>query len=406
MVQTAYQFHPLVESPSLLSHAHGHDLILLTLLLVSYAMNGHSAEQARESVVIDYFFEATCKECKLIKEGLLPQIAERFGGFYQLNLYDISRATNIARLVTCQERLKVSKNEPVMMVLDYSYALNGFNEIKTGLVARIDECIAARQEEGWKIPVSVEVDAAGNVVQERMKMFTLPVIIFNGFIDGLNPCAISTLVFFMSLLSVAKVRGSALLALGISYTVATFVVYTAIGLGLLEAIRYLNAFNTAGLVIKYLMATVLVALASISFRDAYRFRISGRASDITLQLPDGIKGLTHRIMKRGLSHGSLLVGGLIIGALVTVLESVCTGQAYLPTLVYIIKSGTDTSTAWTYLLIYNAMFVIPLVLAFTATYYGTRSEKLLDWSRSNVVPAKVALGILFLAIAGLMLLTQ
>ncbi len=375
------------------------------LMLVSSLQIGYAEGQARIPVVIDYFFEANCKECKLIKEEVLPQIEERFGGFYQLNLYDISSATNIARLVTYQEKLKISKNEPVMMVLDYSYALNGFDEIKTGLVARLDECIAAHQEEGWKMPVPVEMDSVGNIVKERMKKFTLPVIIFNGFIDGLNPCAISTLVFFMSLLAVAKVRGSALLALGISYTVATFVVYTAIGLGLLGAIRYLNAFTTAGLVIKYLMAAVLVVFAYLSFRDAYRFRISGLVSDVTLQLPDGIKGLTHRIMKRGLSHGNLIAGGLIIGSLVTALESVCTGQAYLPTLVYVIKAGADTSTAWGYLLIYNAMFVIPLVLAFTAAYYGTRTEKLLDWSRSNVVPAKIMLGLLFLVIAWLILLT-
>jgi hypothetical protein len=46
--------------------------------------------------------------------------------------------------------------------------------------------------------------------------------------------------------------------------------------------------------------------------------------------------------------------GLLIGVVVTALESVCTGQVYVPTLVLILKNNAlAESRAWLYLLAYN-----------------------------------------------------
>lgn len=83
--------------------------------------------------------------------------------------------------------------------------------------------------------------------------------------------------------------------------------------------------------------------------------------------------------------------------LVTALESVCTGQMYVPTLIVMVKSGM--SKAWYYLLLYNLMFITPLVVVFILTYFGLRTQTLLDWSKKNVVVSKVLLGSFFLILA-------
>ncbi len=70
-----------------------------------------------------------------------------------------------------------------------------------------------------------------------MATFAVPLVLANGLADGLNPCAFSTLVFLVSLLAVARVRGRRLLAVGASFCAATFLAYTALGLGLLQALR-------------------------------------------------------------------------------------------------------------------------------------------------------------------------
>ena len=77
-------------------------------------------------------------------------------------------------------------------------------------------------------------------------------------------------------------------------------------------------------------------------------------------------------------------------------------EVYVPTLMVVAKSGFS-ARAWGYLLAYNGMFVLPLVVVFIAVYLGLRTEALLRWSRREVVWAKIALGALFLGMAGFIL---
>jgi len=51
------------------------------------------------------------------------------------------------------------------------------------------------------------------------------------------------------------------------------------------------------------------------------------------------------------------------------------------------------------LLLYNVLFVLPLVIVFIAVYFGLKTETLLLWSRRNVVVSKTLLGLLFILMA-------
>jgi len=97
-----------------------------------------------------------------------------------------------------------------------------------------------------------------------------------------------------------------------------------------------------------------------------------------------------------------MLGGALAGGLVTVLESVCTGQVYLPTLVLMVREGGFNLRVLWLLLLYNALFVLPLVVTLLLTWRGLRTERLLEWSRRNVVPAKLALAALFMGLAVLL----
>ena len=57
-----------------------------------------------------------------------------------------------------------------------------------------------------------------------------------------------------------------------------------------------------------------------------------------------------------------------------------------------------------WLLLYNAMFILPLSIVFLLSYVGTQTEALVRLSRRNVVVSKALLGIWFLALAAAMIL--
>ena len=64
-------------------------------------------------VVLDYFYEPGCAECLRIKREVLPELQERYEGFYQLNRHDMGMVSNVVRLGAYQQALSVTENSSV-----------------------------------------------------------------------------------------------------------------------------------------------------------------------------------------------------------------------------------------------------------------------------------------------------
>jgi cytochrome c biogenesis protein CcdA len=144
----------------------------------------------------------------------------------------------------------------------------------------------------------------------------------------------------------------------------------------------------------------LVVLGLLSLLDAWRYGRTGDSQAVLLQLPCGIKRLVHRVARTQMRGHTAIWAGLACGAAVTALESVCTGQMYLPTLVLMSRESGGGRT-WGLLLLYNLMFVMPLLVVFGLAALGVRSRRLSDWTRLHVVPAKILLALVFLLLAAL-----
>ena len=110
-------------------------------------------------------------------------------------------------------------------------------------------------------------------------------------------------------------------------------------------------------------------------------------------------------MKKGLNYHFLLPGVFGVGILVTAIESVCTGQVYIPTLVLLTKECG--AGVWLfYLLLYNLAFIIPLLIVFAIAWHGTKTLTFFNWSKRHLVYSKIALGLFFIFMAIIMLLLR
>ena len=72
--------------------------------------------------------------------------------------------------------------------------------------------------------------------------------------------------------------------------------------------------------------------SALSVRDAFRYRKAKVPGVITLQLPDTVKKLIKTIAEVSWSGPTVVVAGVGCGFLVTLLDSLCTGQVYVPVL--------------------------------------------------------------------------
>lgn len=387
-----------------------HWLILCTVILCWVSFT----EAAPEPIVVDYFYEPGCSECEKIETRILPALEAAFSGRYVLLKHDTGIETNVLFLLNLEKTLGVSNNSMNCMYLDRRYPFYGFAAINDGLLGKMREVVTSRTtSNAAKVAVAVPSGTTGNLVVDRVSGLTTTVVMMGGLLDGINPCAISTLIFFMSLLAVARVSRQGLLVMGLSFCLASFMTYVALGFGLLRALHLLDGFMMIRHCLEYGMVGLLGVMAVLSFRDAWRYNRSHNPKDVTLQLPSGAKTRIHNIMRSGVRMRNLAMGGLLTGFVVTAIESVCTGQVYVPTLVLIIKNSPAagaagnlsglTFHAWKWLLLYNAMFMIPLVVVFTVTFLGLRTDSLLKWSQKNVITSKILLGCFFISMAVLIM---
>ena len=101
-----------------------------------------------KQVVVDYFYEPDCEECKLIKNRVLPILHARFGGQYVMNMWDVNEMSNIVRLAEFEKALGVGQSHPPAMVFDSKYMLPNFKAIKKQLRQTMQRCVAERKAEG------------------------------------------------------------------------------------------------------------------------------------------------------------------------------------------------------------------------------------------------------------------
>ena len=230
----------------------------------------------------------------------------------------------------------------------------------------------------------------------------LPVILLAGLVDGFNPCAFSIIIVLAGILAVGGRLRKARLWGGISFCVASYVTYMAMGLGLVSAIRAASELGLVVDIVFAFLAASLFALSALSFRDAVNYHRKRIPAAITLQLPDKVKAAIRRVAQASWSGPAVVGTGLVCGVLVTLLDSLCTGQVYVPVLALLAREKHSVR-ALVLLALYNLAFIAPLIAVFALAAKGTDSKRMSRWSKRNVVPSKIFLGLIF-AVLGYLLL--
>jgi len=235
-------------------------------------------------------------------------------------------------------------------------------------------------------------------IVERFKQFSIWGVLIAGLIDGLNPCAFATIVFLISYLSFLGKQSKEILTYGIIFTSGVFVAYVIAGMGLMAGFRQLSGFPMLTKGIYLVIGTFAIVLGIISFYDYYLFR-RGEVAKMKLQLPMALKKKIHGIIRlQTRSSRAGFLGTFILGFVIAATEVVCTGQVYLPTIGYIMTVPKLRAYAFLNLILYNVMFIIPLVGVFVAAFLGITSEKLAVLSKKHTGHVKLLTGILFIGL--------
>lgn len=375
---------------------------VVAALLVLVGMLSPAAA-APDKLVIHFYGSSTCGECLEIKEGLLKPLAARHPAI-DLRTHDTELPETFAHQALREKAFGVTTPSPQELFLPDTFLL-GYESIMASGDALVAAVLADRAR--W---VERTIDSSGQsatpTIRDRFNAFSFWGIVLAGLVDGINPCAIATIIFLISFLATQKRQRSEILAIGLAFTASVYLTYFLLGVGAFKLLTSLGIYRWLSIGIKWVAVAVAAFFALYSFRDAFVFARTGKSQDIKLQLPKPIKLQIHKVISGNLSRGSLVLGSIVTGFLVTLLEAVCTGQVYLPTIVLMTRQEGLKLQGWLYLAFYNFLFVLPLLIIMVFAYFGLTWNQLSKATQKHMVTIKILLGIaltalaVFLAVAG------
>jgi cytochrome c biogenesis protein CcdA len=263
------------------------------------------------------------------------------------------------------------------------------------LTALVDKYFASGSKPPWE---AVSTGQAQQSIIERFRSFGALTVLMAGLIDGVNPCAFAGLIFFVSYLAVTKRKGREILLVGAAFTLGVFASYLLVGLGILGFVRQLSFIQTFARIIYLATMVLCLVLSALSLYDYVQVR-RGRKEDIALRLPKPLQERLHRVIREGSRASNFALAALVTGFLVALIEFACTGQVYLPTIIFVTGVSNLRAHAVAYLVIYNLAFITPLMVIFLLTFFGTTWRALNRFLESNMASLKLVTAILFAVLA-------
>ena len=250
----------------------------------------------------------------------------------------------------------------------------------------------------WEKVTKEALQSGEKKIIDRFKQFSLWGVLIAGLIDGLNPCAFATIIFLVSYLAFLGKANKEILSYGIIFTSGVFIAYILTGMGLMAGLRQLSGFPLITKGIYTVIGIFALVLGIISFYDYIQFR-RGQMGKMMLKLPMALKKKVHGIIRMQIrSPKAGFIGTFTLGFVIAITEVVCTGQVYLPTIGYIMTLPTLRIHAFSYLVLYNVMFIIPLVGIFIAAFFGVTSEKMAAVTKEHTGTVRLLTGILFIGL--------
>ena len=365
-----------------------------------------SYDGTAQPICIYFFYGLGCTHCERTKpviEALVKKYPQ-----VQVNAYEIYfNTTNQAMFKEFNTRYGVTKGLiPSVFIGDR--ALVGEKTVRTSLEERIiwytanpAICPAVYSvsggltEDGSPAQLGNLTPQPGNLTPQPGNLtpphsasLTIPAIIVAAAIDSINPCAFAVMIFLLTYLTSLGERRR-ILMVGITYIATVFVVYFVAGLGLLTVVQQLGLTR-----IVFSFAAVIAIIAGlINIVEVFLKR-----EIFLLAIPASQKASIDEYVKRASVPSAIILGGIV-----SMVELPCTGGVYLAIL-GLIGDRMTLLEGIPYLLFYNLIFVLPLIVILLLVYHGGTPERMEAIRTGSRRWVRLLIGIMMVALGAAMLL--
>ena len=352
----------------------------------------------QDKVCIVYFYGNSCSHCKAIKP-FIDQLEQKYADKMRLTRYEVSDPQNI-KLYDQLCSLKDYNGKSIPLIGINDKILVGETEIRNNLENEIIRGIKMDKKicplEGEQCHLQNE--SSGNSTAEPpikgLKDLNwktvLPIIFVAGLGDGVNPCAFVILIFIMVFLQQISGNKKRLLRVTLTYIIA--ILLTNVLIGMLYFYFSINVGFPD--MIRYAVIAVSLGAAMINIKDFFWY-----GKGISLGIPKSAKNYLMSLI-----HMASVPASLILGVSVAILEAPCSIPIYLTVIEVLKGAGKTIGAIFPYILVYNLMFILPLVVLSVMVYRGYDAKIFEQKSLAAKRYMRLVVGIILLLLAAAMLL--
>lgn len=220
-------------------------------------------------------------------------------------------------------------------------------------------------------------------------VLTISMVVWAALVDAINPCEFAILIILMTTILASDNRKKALKA-GLAYSLAIFLSYLAMGLGLYTAVA------TAGLSSAFMtvIGILAIVLGILNLKDVF-FKF-GFKMEVPMSWRPKMKAIVQSVASP--------LGAFVVGLVISLFLIPCTSGPYIVILGMLGSNETFANAVWL-LILYNLIFVSPMLFITFAVYGGFSVEKAEEIRKKKMKLMHLIAGAV-LVVMGIVILVQ
>ena len=377
-------------------------LIILEIITSLFLINAENSEEDstyENEIILYQFYGQGCPHCSA-ESKFLEEMQQKYSSL-EVKEYEIYfNEENRKLFKDMAESYKTEiKGVPTIFIDDR--VIVGFsNSLEKDIENEIQKCLKEKctdpllRANGEATQIIGDKSPSEN--PEETEKLSFPKIISLAAVDAINPCALAVLTLMLiTILTYNPKNKKRILYSGLAFTLSVFMMYFIYGLIIIKFFQLIQGLSSVRVYLYKCLGVAAIIIGSLNIRDYISYKPGNVATEMPLMMRPKVKKIISKITSPK--------GAFTAGLFVTVFLLPCTIGPYI--IAGGILSAMEIIKTIPPLILYNAIFVLPMIIITGLVYKGiSKVEDVSEWKDKNIKILHLVAGII-MVLLGITMLT-
>lgn len=358
--------------------------LVFLIVLSSYVYAQENCPDENSTIDLVMFYGKGCPHCTQ-EESFLDQLEEKYPELIVTRYEVYYNQRNRILFKQMSDAFGTELRGVPTTFIDKKVLIGFTNKIGQSIEEEVKRCI----DEGCISPMDIIKDEVSIIEDDKspaglfeIRSLTIPAVIGAAAVDAINPCAFAVLIILLATILTAKQKKKVLWA-GLAFTTSIYISYFLMGLGLFSVIRVSGLTS-----LFYKVVAVLAIFIGLFNLKDYLWYGKWFVMEVPMSWRPKLK-----MLLKGITS---VPGAFLIGFVISLFLLPCTSGPYIVILGLLAKA-TTRNYALALLVLYNFIFVLPMLLITFAIYFKfTTTEKAEEWRSKKLKLLHLIAGVVIL----------